>query len=106
MLEHISFGTRTAASEGGTGWQAALALRWRSECMHSSLAKDAAETADGVGKSLTAAAVVREHGGTGAGSLAEIEFRPNTVSPASGGGGSRMSELEYHQRIRLAEIRS
>ena len=30
--------------------------------MHSSLAKDAAETADGVGKSLTAAAVVREHG--------------------------------------------
>ena len=29
--------------------------------MHSSLAKDAAETADGVGKSLTAAAVLREH---------------------------------------------
>ena len=37
-----------------TGWQAALALRWRSECMHLSLAKDAAETADGVGKSLMA----------------------------------------------------
>ena len=54
--------------------------------MHSSLANDTAATADGVGKSLTAAAVVREHGGSGAGSLADIEFRPSTVSTASGGG--------------------
>eukprot|EP00966_Prymnesium_polylepis_P028476 659208-Prymnesium_polylepis.2 len=35
----------------GTGWQAALALRRRCECVNSSLAKDAAQkTADGVGK--------------------------------------------------------
>ena len=54
--------------------------------MHSSLANDTAATADGVGKSLTAAAVVREHGGSGAGSLAGIEFRPITVGTASGGG--------------------
>ena len=54
--------------------------------MHSSLAKDAAETADGVGKSLTAAAVVREHGGSGAGALVGLEFRPIPISTASGSG--------------------
>ena len=54
--------------------------------MHSSLAKDAAETADGVGKSLTAAAVVREHGGSGAGALVGLEFRPIPINIASGSG--------------------
>ena len=51
--------------------------------MHSSLAKHAAETADGVGKSLTAAAVVREHGGSGAGALVGLEVRPIPISTAS-----------------------
>ena len=54
--------------------------------MHSSLAKDAAETADGVGKSLTAAAVVREHGGSGAGALVGLELRPIPINIASGSG--------------------
>ena len=62
--------------------------------MHSSLAKDAAETADGVGKSLTAAAVVREHGGSGAGALVGIEFRPIPINIASGSG----REAAYDQR--------
>ena len=92
MLEHVGFVTRTAASERRTGWQAALALQWRPECMHSSLAKDAAETADGVGKSLTAAAVVREHGGSGAGALVGLEFRPFTISTASGSGREAASD--------------
>eukprot|EP00966_Prymnesium_polylepis_P084731 1961564-Prymnesium_polylepis.1 len=35
-LNNVGFDTLTAASERGTGWQTALALRWRSECMHSS----------------------------------------------------------------------
>jgi hypothetical protein len=58
----------------------------------SSLANDTAATADGVGKSLTAAAVVREHGGPSAVSLAEIEFRPNNLSTASGGGREDASD--------------
>ena len=62
--------------------------------MHSSLAKDAAETADGVGKSLTAAAVVREHGGSGAGALVGFEFRPIPISTASGSG----REAAFDQR--------
>ena len=62
--------------------------------MHSSLAKDAAETADGVGKSLTAAAVVREHGGSGAGALVRLEFRPIPINIASGSG----REAAYDQR--------
>ena len=62
--------------------------------MHSSLAKDAAETADGVGKSLTAAAVVREHGGSGAGALVGIEFRPIPINIASGSG----REAAYDQQ--------
>ena len=53
---------------------------------------DTAVTADGVGKSLTAAAVVREHGGSGAGSLAEIDFRPSPRSTASGGGREAASD--------------
>ena len=60
--------------------------------MHSSLAKDAAETADGVGKSLTAAAVVREHGGSGAGALEGIKFRPIPISTASGSGREAASD--------------
>eukprot|EP00966_Prymnesium_polylepis_P175774 4068578-Prymnesium_polylepis.1 len=40
-VEDVGFGARNAASERGAGWQAGIALRWRSECVHSSLAKDA-----------------------------------------------------------------
>eukprot|EP00966_Prymnesium_polylepis_P335493 7390848-Prymnesium_polylepis.1 len=56
-LNTSALGTQTATSKRGGGLQAALALWWRSECVHSSLAKDAAATADGVrvAKSLTAA---------------------------------------------------
>eukprot|EP00966_Prymnesium_polylepis_P221618 5127248-Prymnesium_polylepis.1 len=54
--------------------------------MHSSLAKDAAmdaaETADGVGKSLTSAAVVRDHGGSGAGALVGITCIPIPIRSA------------------------
>mgnify|MGYP001235900755 CR=1 FL=1 len=49
-------------------------------------------TADGVGKSLTAAAVVREHGRTGAGALVELEFRPIPISTASGSGREAASD--------------
>ena len=65
--------------------------------MHSSLAKDAAETVDGVGKSLTATAVVREHGRTGAGALVWIEFRPVTISTASGSGREVASDQREPQ---------
>ena len=66
-LAHVDISTKDATSERGVCWQADLALWRRSECVHSaSLANDTAETADGVGQSLTAAAVVREHGGSGA----------------------------------------
>jgi hypothetical protein len=58
----------------------------RVECEHSSLAKDAAETADAVGKSLTAAAVVCDHDGSGAGALVGSKFRPIPISTASGSG--------------------
>ena len=85
-LAHVGLSTRIAMTERGGCWQADLALWRRFECVHSSLANDTATTADGVGKSLTAAAVVREHEGSGAGSLAEIDFRPSPLSTASGGG--------------------
>ena len=68
--------------------------------MHSSLANDTAVTAEEVGKSLTAAAVVREYGGSGAGSLAETEFRPSTVSTASGDGREAASD-QREPRARL-----
>jgi hypothetical protein len=35
---------------------------------------------------VTAAAVVREHSGTGAGALVGLEFRPILISTASGSG--------------------
>ena len=71
--------------------------------MHSSLAKDAAETADGVGKSLTAAAVVREHGGSGAGALVGFEIRPITISTASDSGRKAASDQrELRARSRIA----
>ena len=91
-LNTLAFGTRTTASERETGWQADLALWRRSECEHSSLAKDAAATADGVGKSLTAAAVVREHSGTGAEALVGLEFRPIPIGTASGSGREATSD--------------
>eukprot|EP00966_Prymnesium_polylepis_P315450 7289127-Prymnesium_polylepis.1 len=68
--------------------------------MHSSLAKDAAETGDGVGKSLTAAAVVREHGRTGAWALVGIECRPVTISTASGGSGREVASDQREPRTR------
>ena len=95
-LEHVGFGTKAAASQRGAGWKAALALWWRSECVHLSLAKDAAVTADGVVKSLTChggSSYRREHGGTGAGALVEITFRPVPISTASGGGRKAASGL-------------
>ena len=60
--------------------------------MHSSLAKDAAETVDGVGESLTAAAVVHDHARTGAGALVGTDFRPVTISTASGSGREAASD--------------
>ena len=73
--------------------------------MHSSLAKDAAETADGVGKSLMAAAVVREYGGSGAGALVEIEFRPIPISTASGSDREAASDQrEPRARSPIAPI--
>ena len=68
--------------------------------MHSSLAKDAAETADGVGKSLTAAAVVRDHGGTGAKALVGITFIPIPIRTASGSGREAASD-QREPRTRL-----
>ena len=65
-LAHVGFSTTDATSERGDCWKADLALWRRSECVHSSLANAMVATVDGVGKSLTAAAVVREHGGSGA----------------------------------------
>eukprot|EP00966_Prymnesium_polylepis_P216399 5009531-Prymnesium_polylepis.1 len=51
-----------------------------------------AATADGVGKSRTAAAVVREHSGTSAVAFVGLEFRHIPISTASGSGQEAASD--------------